>query len=313
MTLADLRARILYATGSAGDTTKNTDIQYALERAQDEVIAEINFTELLKLDTTSISLTANTQSYALPSDFWKLIVAWNNDTYDSELLRITPTEYKVYLPDVNNYTGTDPVYYDLLDSELSVSTYLRKIYFFPYRSSVATGSITAFADYSGTVADTVLATDASHGLSTGNTITIVSTGGTFDGTYEITYVSADTFYFTLVWPGATDTATWTQNHYVPFVYMKKLSYMSGATDENIIAELYPNLLVEGATYYLFRDLIYKDQPEKIAFRRQEFDRQKELVKRIQRSPDKIAKVLPKRIIPSVTSKLYTTQYSGYTS
>ncbi len=311
MILSDLRTRVLYSAGRAGDTTLNTDILYALERTQDEVTAEINFIELLKLDTTSISLTANTQSYNLPTDFWKLLVIWDNDQFQQELRRISPNEYKTYLPDVNSYTGTDPIYYDLLDNALSSSTYVKKIYFFPYKSSVSTGTITAFADYSATVAGTVLVTDASHGLATGNSITIAGTTS-YNGTYTVTYVGANTFYITATWV-ATETGTWTQNHYVPFVYMRKLAYLSADSDENVVSELYPQLLIEGASYYLYRDVIYRDQPEKIAFRRQEFERQKEFVKRVQRSPDKLSFVLPKRLLPSVIKRLFTTQFTNYTS
>ena len=73
-----------------------------------------------------------------------------------------------------------------------------------------TGTIASIADYSGTVDGTVLITDVAHGLSTGHSITITAST-TYDGTYTITWVSADTFYITHAW-GATSTGSWTTGY-----------------------------------------------------------------------------------------------------
>ena len=73
-----------------------------------------------------------------------------------------------------------------------------------------TGPIASVADYSGTVAGTVLITDVAHGLSTGHTVILTSTN-TYDGTYDVTVVSADTYYITHAW-GATSTGTWTTSY-----------------------------------------------------------------------------------------------------
>lgn len=70
-------------------------------------------------------------------------------------------------------------------------------------------TITKFADYGGTVAGTVKCkTSASHGFVTGNHITIAGTTN-YNGTYSITYIDADEFYFTATWVSddATGTAT----------------------------------------------------------------------------------------------------------
>jgi hypothetical protein len=67
-----------------------------------------------------------------------------------------------------------------------------------------TGAITAFADYSGTVAGTVLATCATHGLTTGDYITIRGTTS-YNGLFQITKVDDNTFYFTDTW--VADDAT----------------------------------------------------------------------------------------------------------
>jgi hypothetical protein len=69
-----------------------------------------------------------------------------------------------------------------------------------------TAGITAYADYSGTVAGTVLATSATHGLTTGDYITIRGTTN-YNGLFQITKVDDNSFYFTATWvadDGASD-------------------------------------------------------------------------------------------------------------
>ena len=78
------------------------------------------------------------------------------------------------------------------------------------------GTITTFADYSGTVSGTTLVTDVAHGLATGDRITISSSPDSYydtassnsDGNYSITKVSADTFYITATY-SAEDDGSWT--------------------------------------------------------------------------------------------------------
>ena len=72
-------------------------------------------------------------------------------------------------------------------------------------------AITAFADHSGTVSGTVLATSTAHGLLTGDLATIKDGSiGAYDGDEVVTKVTDDTFYFTATF-SATETATvqWT--------------------------------------------------------------------------------------------------------
>jgi hypothetical protein len=59
------------------------------------------------------------------------------------------------------------------------------------------GTISSFADYNGTVAGTTKATcSASHGLATGDRVTITSSpDGDLDGNYSITRIDDDEFYF----------------------------------------------------------------------------------------------------------------------
>ncbi len=69
----------------------------------------------------------------------------------------------------------------------------------------STAGITVYADYSGTVAGTVLAT-STHGLTTGDIISIRGTTS-YNGVFQITVVDATHFYFTDTWvadDGASD-------------------------------------------------------------------------------------------------------------
>ena len=65
------------------------------------------------------------------------------------------------------------------------------------------GAITAFANYGGTVSGTVKATCNNHGLSTGEIVTIAGTTN-YNGTYKVTKIDANNFYFTATWV-ATNT------------------------------------------------------------------------------------------------------------
>jgi hypothetical protein len=74
------------------------------------------------------------------------------------------------------------------------------------------GTIASISDYSGTVAGTVLATDVAHGLATGDIVTIHNSTN-YNGTFEVTYVSDDTFYFTSAFTG-DETANWAMGSYL---------------------------------------------------------------------------------------------------
>lgn len=68
-------------------------------------------------------------------------------------------------------------------------------------------AISAFANYGGTVAGTVKATSASHGLESGVTTGVVISGTTnYNGTYDVTKVDANNFYFTDTW--VSDQTGW---------------------------------------------------------------------------------------------------------
>jgi hypothetical protein len=69
-------------------------------------------------------------------------------------------------------------------------------------------SISDFADYSGTVAGTVKATSVGHGRSSGQNL-IISGTTSYDGTYPITVINANEFYFTKTYVANDSTGWWT--------------------------------------------------------------------------------------------------------
>lgn len=73
--------------------------------------------------------------------------------------------------------------------------------------SVNSSSITVFADYTGTVAGTVLATDTAHPYVSGDKIEITEGSvGSYDGEEVVTVVDANSYYFTATFV-STETAT----------------------------------------------------------------------------------------------------------
>lgn len=84
------------------------------------------------------------------------------------------------------------------------------------------GSITAVADYSGTVAGTVRITSAAHGLSTGHYILVTGTTS-YNGGHTITKIDANSFYFTATYV-SSQTGLWTgQNMKKIYVYPASLT------------------------------------------------------------------------------------------
>ena len=71
----------------------------------------------------------------------------------------------------------------------------------------ATGAITAFADYAGTVTGTTLVTSATHGLLNGNIVTILGTTN-YNGAYAITKVDANTYYIVKAFVADDATGNW---------------------------------------------------------------------------------------------------------
>ena len=117
------------------------------------------------------------------------------DRYYAEMYRYENTTVKVI--------GTANVYHAVMSSTAGLLNGFTCV-----QGLEGTGNIT---DYSGTVAGTVLLTDVAHGLVTGDIVT-VHTSTNYNGTYTVTRVSADAFYFTKAYV-SNQTADWVSPAY----------------------------------------------------------------------------------------------------
>lgn len=101
----------------------------------------------------------------------------------------------------------------------------------PFKLTVLDGAFTTpyFADYSGTVAGTVKATDTAHGLSTGDEIEITGTDD-YNGIFSVTKLDADNFYF---------SDTWTNNTggNAGGAWQTTINWRAGETDSPVVVEV----------------------------------------------------------------------------
>lgn len=104
-------------------------------------------------------------------------------------------------------------------------------------SGTTSGAISAFADYSGTVAGTVKVTDVAHGMQTDNTVTIIGTTS-YNGTFVITKIDANNFYITDTWVANDATGTWTGETLT-------LETATGLTDGRYIGLMTDRIVVSG--------------------------------------------------------------------
>ena len=81
-----------------------------------------------------------------------------------------------------------------------------------FQGDGSTGSITAIANHHSTVSGTILVTSADHGLSTSDSITVSGTTD-YNGTFTVTKVSKDTFYYTETY-SSSQTGTWEADNVV---------------------------------------------------------------------------------------------------
>jgi len=104
----------------------------------------------------------------------------------------------------------------------TAGTYPDGLYSLTYKITTDTFNITAYADYSGTVAGAVLVTGAGHAQATGEYVII--TGSTsYNGTHQITYVGANSFYIIATWvadDGASIGTRYYSNIIYPYVYCR---------------------------------------------------------------------------------------------
>ncbi len=90
------------------------------------------------------------------------------------------------------------------------------VYLYSATASAVTGTFSANADYSGTVAGTVKHTDVAHGLVTGESVIITGTTN-YNGTFSITRIDADNFYVTDTYVSNEATGTWSAADAYAFV------------------------------------------------------------------------------------------------
>jgi hypothetical protein len=111
-----------------------------------------------------------------------------------KVLRTVPKRYgEAYICDNSNATVIETAGTPIALRQI-ISGMLHNFIF----DAGSTGAITAFANYTGTVAGTVLVTSGTHGLSTGDIITIRGTTS-YNGIFSVTVVDASTFYITDTW------------------------------------------------------------------------------------------------------------------
>jgi hypothetical protein len=87
----------------------------------------------------------------------------------------------------------------------------------------STNGITAYADYSGTVAGTVLVTSAGHGLSTGDFVVIRGTTN-YNGVFQATVVDASNFYITVTWVADDGASDFDQPSYLEYTSGPSLNF-----------------------------------------------------------------------------------------
>ena len=102
-----------------------------------------------------------------------------------------------------------------------------------FQGSGSSGSITAFTNYHSTVSGTVRATDADHGLSTGDSITVTgATTSAHNITATVTKIDKDSFYYTATF-GADSTASWTATNVlsgIRITFHSKYEELTAVTD-----------------------------------------------------------------------------------
>lgn len=131
--------------------------------------------------------------------------------YNLALLRLGEDRLAAITDDSEPRRKLDAIYDDVLEQVTLAGP--EKGWKFAKEKSVVvdveSSTILSFADYSGTVSGTVLATTSSaHNLITGNYVSIEDTSN-YDNEFEATKLSDTTFYFTSDWNGTeTGTAYW---------------------------------------------------------------------------------------------------------
>lgn len=189
------------------------------------------FTPSLSIDVgtrcTVFSITDDTGVDTGDSDKWDGV---------SGLVAATVTEAIIT---VTNPAGTDtdedvtaqiptPVLGNIVFNDI-VGTYDDGYYTFTYKVSTVTIAVTALADYSTTVSGTVKGTCVGHLLQTGMWV-VIPVGHAYAGSYQITRIDADNFYFTATYDATAtvpvNTITQYRGVFYQVVYCNAEAYIS---------------------------------------------------------------------------------------
>lgn len=150
---------------------------------------------------------------------WDGVAGIDSSTVTEAIITIVdPNSNETDVDVTDEITGASPITGNLQFNDIS-GTYPDGLYNLIYKISTGNFSISAFADYSGTVIGTTRVTANTHGLQTGEYVII--TGSTnYNGTYQITRIDANSFYIFKVYV-STETATGTRHYrttFYPYVY-----------------------------------------------------------------------------------------------
>lgn len=153
--------------------------------------------------------------------------------------RTYPNDYFAWYNDDNRIA--------ILEQQLSTdSTEKTTEKYDTFQGSGSSGSISAFANYTTTVTGTVKATSESHGLLTGDSITISDADtSAHNGTHTITRLDDNTFYFTATF-GADSTASWSSDNVINGLRITYHSKYEEVTD--ITNNLYTNAGLDSALH-----------------------------------------------------------------
>ena len=144
----------------------------------------------------SVSSTTITVTTTFPTDPTESGVTY-------EILAFDPDRYTDMLQEAAR-TVYPTLFKRIIDESIVVDNLLDN---FSFESSESIGSITAFATYDSTVEGATLVTDAAHGLSTGDIITISGTTN-YNGLWQVVVVSSSTFYIMTPFIADDGTGTW---------------------------------------------------------------------------------------------------------
>jgi len=125
------------------------------------------------------------------------------------------------------------------------------------------GTISSFADYNSTVTGTTKATCTSHGLTTGDRVTITSSpDGDFNGSYSITKIDDDEFYFSKTY-AAEASGTFTSlfvNNGLRITYHSKYEEAT-ATTNNLQSDLGLDSTLHNAVLCYVKARLYEDDED----------------------------------------------------